>query len=150
MVAAWPGLSRASSRSGTNTLALSGVGSVTRNIGVPIGDFLAELDVARRHDAGERRADLAVRKIELREVVRGALIVEVVLEVFEGAGGHQPLLVQLDLTIEVALGLGERGARLRGLQTQLPIVELREHLAGAHAITFLDEDAGVPHRPPWR
>ena len=104
------------------------------------GQFLAQLHVALRHDAGKRRADRAVRKIELRDVVRGALIVEIVFEVLEGAGGYQSLLVQLDLSIEVTLGLGECGARLGGLQPQLPIVELREHLAGAHAIAFLDED----------
>ena len=92
-------------------------------------------------DAGEGRANLAVRQVELRDVVGGDLVVEIVLEAFEGAGGNQSLLVQLHLAIEIALGLGARGARLRRLQPQLTIIELREHLARAYVIAFLHEQA---------
>ena len=92
-------------------------------------------------DAGERRAYLAVREIELGDVVGGDLVVEVELEAFESAGRNQALLVQLHLAIEIALRLGERGAGLRGLQPQLAVVEKREHLAGFHVVAFLDEDA---------
>ena len=49
--------------------------------------------------------------------------------------------MQFHLAIVIALELGERGARLRRLQSQLAIIELREHLAGAHTIAFLDEDS---------
>ena len=83
--AACPGLSRASSRSGTYTAAFRGVGSVTRNMLKPIDDFLAELHVPLGHDAGERRADFTVREIQTRDVVGGALIVEIVFEAFECA-----------------------------------------------------------------
>ncbi len=104
-------------------------------------DFLAELDVSNGDDAGERRANRAVRQVELRDVVGGDLVVEIVLETFEGAGRHQSLVVQFDLALEIPLGLGARGARLRRLQPQLAIIELCEHLAGAHVIAFLHEHA---------
>ena len=49
--------------------------------------------------------------------------------------------MQLDLAIEIALGLGERRAGLRSLQSQLAIIENREQLAGFHVVAFLDQDA---------
>ncbi len=49
--------------------------------------------------------------------------------------------MQFHLTIEVAFRLGQRGARLRGLEAQLTIVENREHLAGFYVIAFFDEDS---------
>jgi len=95
--------------------------------------------VSNGDDAGERRADLAVRQVEPRDVVGGDLVVEIVLEALEGAGGNQSLFVQFHLAIEIALGLGARGARLGRLQPQLAIIELREYLSRAHQIAFLHE-----------
>jgi hypothetical protein len=85
------------------------------------------------------RANLAIREAQPGEIVGGALVVEVVFQALERPGGHQPLLMQLDLAIEIALGLGKRRASLCCLQSQLPVVELREQLTGFDAIAFLDE-----------
>ena len=49
--------------------------------------------------------------------------------------------MELDLAIEIALGLGERRAGLGGLQPKLAIIENREQLTGFHVVAFLDEDA---------
>ena len=104
-------------------------------------DLLAQLDVSNGDDAGERCANLAVRQVELGDVVGRDLVVEVELETFECAGRHQTLVVQLHLALEIPLGLAARGARLRRLQPQLAIIELREHLARTHVIAFLHEQA---------
>lgn len=55
------------------------------------------------------------REIQRSDIVGGSLIVEIVLEAFESAGGHEALLVQFDLAIEVAFALGQCGAGLRRL-----------------------------------
>jgi hypothetical protein len=69
------------------------------------------------------------------------LVVEIVFETLERAGGHETFLMKFDLAVEVAFGFRERGARLRGLQAQLSIVERGEHLPSRHAIAFLHVDA---------
>ena len=53
----------------------------------------------------------------------------------------RPRCVQLDLPAVVALELGQLRAGLCDFEPQLAAIERRKHLAGAHDVAFLDEQA---------
>ena len=113
-------------------------------------DRVADLDVARRHHAVDRRADLGVAQLEAGAVVGRAQRVEVELGVLRGALGDQALLAQFELALVVALELAQVGLGLRHLEPQAVAVEPRQHLAGLAPRRLPRRRSGGPRRRPWR
>ena len=89
------------------TYAISGSRSVIRECRVVRLDRVAELDVARRNHAVDRRANFGVAQFEARAVVGRAQRVEVELGVLGGALGDESLVAEVELALVVALELAQ-------------------------------------------
>ena len=75
------------------------------------------------------------------EIVPRSKRLEVVTKAFEGAGGDEPFLIQLDLAVVVAFQLGELGGRLCRFESKLAAIQRGEQLPGGDPIAFLNEQA---------
>src|SRR6185436_314133 len=103
-------------------------------------DGVADLDVAGRDHAGDRRANLRVADIELRKIARGLEPLHFGAGVVDGLGSHELAIEQLQRPLVLAIELAEVHFGLLQFEAQAIAIQARQHLPGLHAIAFLDQD----------
>ena len=100
-------------------------------------DLVADLDVAQRDDAVERRLDLGFLQRQSRQVMCGARAVEFELGALVGLARNEVAPIDGLVALVVLLELVERRLGARHLEGQTLGFELRQYLARAHTLAFL-------------